>query len=77
MSQDLRPLLYQALASPIGLLLATGDFVRARQKLYQARAAAQDPDLAVLQFRSSPVAGGDLIIVKETIQLEGPACTDL
>ena len=73
MSPDLRPLLYQALGSPIGLLLRTSDFARARQRLYQARVAAADQDLACLQFRASPgIEGGDLIIVKETVQVQDP-----
>ena len=70
MSQDLRPLLYQALGQPIGLLLRTSNFVRARQRLYAARQLAGDPDLDQLQFRASPgLVGGDLIIVKERVQI--------
>lgn len=73
MGQDLRLILYAALSSPIGLLLQTSDFARARQRLYQARQATKDSDLAQLQFRASPgIEGGDLIIVKETVQITGP-----
>ncbi len=72
MSQDLRLVLYQALGSSIGLLLQTSDFGRARQRLYAARAEIGDPALAGLQFRSSPLPGGDLIIVKQKINLSEP-----
>lgn len=76
MTADLKPLLYRALGEPIGLLLRTSDFPRARQALYRARQDAQDDDLRVLQFRSSPgIEGGDLIIVKETVQV--PRSPDL
>lgn len=70
MPQDLRLFLYAAMSSQIGLLLQTSDTARARQLLYRARVEAADPDLKVLQFRTSPVEGGDLIIVKETVQVE-------
>lgn len=55
---------YLALAEPIGLLLQTSDTFRAKHRLYHARKKLQDPDLARLQLRMSPLAGGDLIIVK-------------
>lgn len=72
MAQDLRTLLYQALAQPIGLLLRTSDMPRARQKLYAARRDSGDSALNCLQFRASPgLSGGDLIIIKETIQVPG------
>ena len=73
MSQQdqLRAMLYQALAEPIGLLLQTSDFNRARQALYRARAEAQDPELSGLQFRASPgLDGGDLVIVNRQVQIE-------
>lgn len=56
--------LYLALAEPVGLLLATSDTARARQRLYQARARLADPGLEVLQFRASPYPDGDLVITK-------------
>lgn len=69
-SQDLRLILYAALAEPIGLLVQVSDFDRARQGFYRARAEARDPDLAQLQFRASPgLEGGNLVIVKQKIQL--------
>lgn len=64
------PLLYQALAEPIGLLLKAPEREKVRQKLYQARTAIGDPALAVLQFRVSPFAEGDLVICKgQTLQM--------
>lgn len=56
--------LYQALAEPIGLVLRTSDPVRARQQLYQARQAAQDPSLDCIQIRMSPFPDGDLVLCK-------------
>jgi hypothetical protein len=56
-------LLYAALAEPIGLLLATNDRERARQRLYTARRNAADPALDCLQIRMSPFEDGDLVIV--------------
>jgi hypothetical protein len=52
--QEPLEILYQALASPIGLVIAVGDFVKDQAKLYQARSKSGDPDLEVLQFRRSP-----------------------
>lgn len=72
-AQDLKAILYSAMADPIGLLLQVSDFSRARQALYRARAEAADPDLAVLQFRASPgLPEGNLIIVKERVQVSSP-----
>lgn len=69
-----RELLYQALREPIGVLVQVSDFARARQALYRARAEAADPELNQLQFRVSPgLAGGNLIIVKETVQVVAEA----
>jgi hypothetical protein len=62
--QQLCLLLYQALAEPIGLAIQTSDPNRLRMQLYNARAKARDPDLAILQFRLSPFEGCDLVIVK-------------
>lgn len=67
---DLKLILAQALAEPIGLLLQVSDFGRARQALYRARAEANEPALAMLQFRASPgLEGGNLIIVRQKIEL--------
>ncbi len=71
---QLRAILYQALGEPIGLLLQCSDWAKARQSLYRARAEAADPQLASLQFRASPgLAGGNLIIVNQKVQLGIPS----
>lgn len=69
--QDIcKELLYAAMREPIGILVQTSDFARARQALYRARTETGDPALSVLQFRTSPgLAGGNLIIVKETVNI--------
>lgn len=70
-SAALQALLYQGLAEPMGLLCqASPDLDTARQRLYAARRAAQDPDLDVLQFRASPFAEGNLVIVKERVEIK-------
>ena len=69
-SEKMTMVLYAALAEPVGLLLEVSDFDQARQALYRARAEAKDEDLNQLQFRASPgLSGGNLIIVKQKIQL--------
>lgn len=62
-------ILYLALAEPIGLFLRTSSSTQAKARLYQARIKLGDPALAGLQIRTSPIEGGDLILVKGTIQL--------
>lgn len=47
-------LLYQALHSPLGLVLSVSSFAVVQQRLYTARRSAGDPDLDRLQFRHSP-----------------------
>lgn len=70
-SATLQALLYQALAEPMGLVCqGEPDFDTARQRLYAARRAAADPDLDVLQFRASPFAEGNLVIVKERVEIK-------
>jgi len=61
---EAREILYLALAEPIGLLVGTNDVAAARARFYAARRLAQDPALAVLQVRASPVAGGELVMIK-------------
>lgn len=57
--------LYQALASKWGIVLRTDNVPVLRARLYKARAEAQDPDLACLQFRPNPYAqDSELWIVK-------------
>lgn len=60
----LQAILYQALASPTGLLLRTSDGPRTRQRLYEARRASADPALAVLQFRLTPQQANGVAITK-------------
>jgi len=69
--EDLIALLYQALAAPIGLVLATSDREQARQRLYAARATAGDPALAELQIRISPLGEGDLVLLKRRVRVTG------
>lgn len=71
-------LLYEALASPAGLLLKTNDPGRARAALYTARRKAEDRTLAGLQFRFCPPQyDGDLMIVKGPMpdEKKGPELT--
>lgn len=64
-SDELLSLLYQALASPRGIVLAVTDFVPCQAKLYKARKDSGDPALAALQFRRSPQnPEGEIWIVK-------------
>lgn len=65
-------LLLQAVQEPIGLLIATNDFERARQKFYAVRREANMPELDGLQIRMSPFSGGELILVNSRIKLEAP-----
>jgi len=63
------PLLYLALAEPIGLLCrTTGGVDRALQRLYTARRELADPALAELQFRKTQ-GEGDLWIVRRQVVL--------
>jgi hypothetical protein len=59
---DLAEFLYQAYASPLGIILETDDPERLRQKLYAIRKG--NPDFAVLSFVISPLNPGDLWILK-------------
>ena len=60
-----RTLLYLALESPIGILVATNDFARARSTFYIVRRELQDPALDILEFRPHPESKDQLIIVKK------------
>lgn len=63
------PLLYLALAEPIGLLLDSGgDTERALARLYTARRNLADPALRELQFRRAGVTmEGDVVIVNRKL----------
>lgn len=65
-------LLLQAVQEPIGLLVATNDPERARQKFYASRRAAKMPELDGLQIRMSPFPDGQLVLVNSRIKLEAP-----
>lgn len=60
--EELVSILDAALAEPFGIIIQTSDTVRAKMSLYRARAAANRPELAYLQIRTSPFPEGDLII---------------
>ena len=67
---QLRMIMAQALAEPIGLLVQVSDFGRARQALYRARAEEGSGQFDQLQFRASPgLDGGNLIIVKQKVEI--------
>lgn len=58
---------YAALASERGIVIAVSDVHNVKQKLYQARAAANDPDLAGIAIRTSPLLPKEeLWLVKQT-----------
>lgn len=45
---------YRALASEIGVVVASPDIAIAKAKLYKARSTAQDNSLMSIQIRTSP-----------------------
>lgn len=66
--------LYQALAEPIGVVLAeTLDLPRARQVLYSTRTALGDPELSRLQFRLVELEEGARIVIVKGEKLAQPA----
>ena len=67
---DFLMLLLEAVQEPIGILVATNDFERARQKFYSVRREAKMPELDQLQIRMSPFSGGELIIINSRIKLK-------
>lgn len=64
--KELQAILYEAAASPIGVLLTTfgADPDSVRQHLYGVRQRLNDPTLGNLQIRLSPIDGGELVIVR-------------
>ena len=61
---SLLELWYDALRSPLGLVLETNDTERLRSELYKVRTAADDPQLAALSILVSPAnPTGELWIV--------------
>lgn len=66
MSQGLDAnLLYEALGSPLGVVVRCSDTERARQKLYALRKECNDPDLDILSFVQSPTSPLELWIVRK------------
>lgn len=70
---QMKLILYQALAADIGLVLRTPEPERARQALYAARREINDPDLAILQIRTAGVPDGDLVLIKQKFSTPPPA----
>lgn len=54
-SLDALELWYRAAREPIGIKVQTNDALRLKAKLYAARKAAEDPDLAALMIQTSPL----------------------
>jgi hypothetical protein len=58
-------LMYEALASEFGIVIAVDDPERVKQALYRARSKSGEPSLAGLQIRVSPLCPNEeLWIVK-------------
>ncbi len=55
MAIDYLELWYTALHDPVGLKIQTNDADRLKQKLYQARKSADDPNLSLLTVLTSPL----------------------
>lgn len=62
-------LLYQALGTPLGIVIKVSDSSLASQRLYKARANSGDSDLDQLQIRKSPYSADELWIVRSKPQL--------
>jgi hypothetical protein len=66
-------LLYEALASPLGLLLSCSEPIKAAEQLRFARRLAADPSLDCLMIRQSPWPDqGQLVVVKIARPGPGP-----
>ena len=57
--------LYGALHSPLGIKVQSSDRLFLRQKLYEARAGLNDPDLKDLSLVESPLNPDHLWIVRK------------
>ena len=57
-----KQLLYQALSTPLGIVIETNDMERALARFYAARAEAKDEALEGLTLRRSAVDGEILIL---------------
>lgn len=56
--------LFQAMASPFGIVILTTNQELLRQRLYQERKKLNDPLYECLQFRISPSSEGEIWIIK-------------
>jgi hypothetical protein len=56
---------YAALAEPLGICIQTSDPERARQRLYQLRTKANDPDLEKISVVASPTDPKQLWLIKK------------
>lgn len=68
--------LYQALASPAGIIINFDDVSLGRAKLYRARALSQDPDLDILQIRLSPFAPTEQVWIVKGVKKDGQESRD-
>lgn len=69
---DLLAILYSALRSSIGVMVATDNVERLRNKLYAARSKAEDPDLEILMLAPDPKRPTThLLVAKKRIIVEG------
>lgn len=63
-TQSLASMLYAALSHSIGLLLRASDSTKAIAQLNHIRQNAQDPSLAVLEFRKDTHGPGTISVIK-------------
>ncbi len=61
---EILAILYEALASKLGIVVRVSHFTTAAQTLTNARNRCGDPALQSLQFRQSPHASDELWIVR-------------
>lgn len=59
---------YQALASPLGIVVQTSDRKLMSQKLYAERQSAGDPALSLISIRNSPYSDGEIWLVRKDVQ---------
>jgi hypothetical protein len=71
-TEELGPLLYQALAEPIGLLLRVSEPQKVMQALHQVKYKAGDPSLMILQIRMLDHPEGNIAITKSDKDLPLP-----
>lgn len=55
---------YEALGSPLGIIIETDDPVKARARLYAFRKEANDPDLEQISILPSPTNPSHLWLIK-------------